>query len=339
MKARIVFIIIVMFAMQACLKDEMANSNQEIFMFVWNDMDQNYGGFIPRNIDWEAIFVEYNELVNLSNDEDELWEICTEMLEQLNDGHIKLFNTNNDEGFSSGRGCRSLTAKEFDITNVKNNYIEDFKSILIDGEELIYGQIKNENIGYIYLPNFEYDGSDWHLEIDNILNELQNTDGLILDLRNNSGGTPLLDRYIAKRFVNEEKLVFYVQTRNGKEHDNFDEPTPYYATTEGTQYKKDIFILTNKTTISAGEEFILFLASQNHVTIVGDTTAKAFSSESFRRLLPNGWEFGLPNQLYTYPDGSSPEGVGIIPDIYIKNDTIEVQNGLDKVLERAIEEL
>ncbi|MFK8057755.1 MAG: hypothetical protein AB8F78_16630 [Saprospiraceae bacterium] len=54
-------------------------------------------------------------------------------------------------------------------------------------------------------------------------------------------------------------------------------------------------------------------------------------------MLPNGWELGFPTQFYLYPDGTSPEGVGIVPDIYLRNDTLDVQNGIDRELEKAID--
>ena len=84
----------------------------------------------------------------------------------------------------------------------------------------------------------------------------------------------MLDKFIAYRFVKEEKLVFSIQTRNGKGHNDFDEPTLYYSKPEGAlQYIKPTVILTNHSTVSAGEEFLLFLETQSHITIVGDTTA------------------------------------------------------------------
>lgn len=76
---------------------------------------------------------------------------------------------------------------------------------------------------------------------------------------------------------------------------------------------------------------------QPHVTVVGDTASNAFATETFVRLLPNGWELGFPTQFYLYPDGTSPEGVGIVPDIYLRNDTLDVQNGIDRELEKAID--
>ena len=202
----------------------------------------------------------------------------------------------------------------------------------------MYGTVQGKNIGYIYIPSFGFDGVSWFEEIDRIISELIDTDGLILDVRNNGGGSPIIDRYMAARFVAEEKVVFTIQTRDGPMHTDFDEPTTYFAKPEGAQqYTKNIVLLINHSTVSAGEEFALFLETQPHVTVVGDTTSNALSTVPFSRLLPNGWEMSIANQLYLYPDGTSPEGVGIVPDFYLRNDSLDIQNGIDEVLEKAIE--
>jgi len=340
MKSRLISFCCLVLLLQACLKDEVGRSNQEMFQFIWDEMDQNYGGFIVRKVNWDSIYTVYSAGAVASTSDEDLWKVSTEMLEVLDDGHIKLYDSNDDKSFSPGRADRDAAKKEFDISMIKETYLENFTSIPTDDEEFIYGHIRNENIGYIHLPNFEYDGSNWHEKVDDAVHELKETDGLLIDLRNNGGGSPLIDRFIASRFVVEEKFVFSIQTRNGEGHRDFDEATLYYASPEGDfQYVRPIVILTNHSTISAGEEFLLFLETQGHITIVGDTTSNALSSEAFERLLPNGWEFGFPNQLYTYPDGSSPEGIGIIPDLYIRNDTLDIQNGIDQVLEKGIRQL
>lgn len=328
-----------MFALQSCLTDEIGTSNQDIFQYIWDELDQNYGGFAPREIDWDSVYRVYITEAISSETELEIFEICSKMIDILDDQHVSIISTNLDTGFASGKEFDEVIAeKEFEIEIIKSNYIEDFTTIIADDEGFIYGRIKNEHLGYIYIPNFRYNESKWHERIDDAVNFLQNTNGLILDVRNNGGGTPAVDRYMAGRFIAEEKLLFSIQTRNGPDHTDFDAPTYYYSNPKGNlQYTNPTIVLTNHSTVSAGEEFVLFLETQSHITVVGDSTSNAFSTVTFDRLLPNGWELSYPNQLYLYPDGSSPEGIGIVPDIYIRNNVPDVQNGIDRVLEKAIE--
>jgi carboxyl-terminal processing protease len=53
--------------------------------------------------------------------------------------------------------------------------------------------------------------------------------------------------------------------------------------------------------------------------------------------LPNGWTLNYPCTLTTLADGSSPEGIGTIPEIYVDNTSTDIIEGNDKVLERAID--
>jgi len=329
----------IVFTFQSCLKDDIGSSHPETFQYLWDVMDQNYGGFIPRKVDWDSVYAIYQPQAALCETEDELWDVCANMIDILDDQHVYMYRANPERGFSSGKEFDEILAEaEFEISIIKNNYIQDFTSILVDEEEVIYGKIKNENLGYIYFPHFSNDGTTWYEKIDEATSFLDDTDGLILDLRNNGGGAVLIDRYIAARFVAEEKFVFSIQTRNGPARTDFDEPTHYYSKPDGDQqYTKPTILLTNHSTVSGGEEVALFLQTQSHITVVGDSTSNAFATVDFARLLPNGWEFGYPNQLYSYPDGTSPEGIGIVPDLYLRNDSLNVQNGIDKVLEKGIE--
>jgi C-terminal processing protease CtpA/Prc len=50
-----------------------------------------------------------------------------------------------------------------------------------------------------------------------------------------------------------------------------------------------------------------------HVTRIGENTQGVFS-DVLLRALPNGWIFGLPNEIYRTPSGETFDGPGIPPD-------------------------
>jgi len=52
------------------------------------------------------------------------------------------------------------------------------------------------------------------------------------------------------------------------------------------------------------------------VTRIGENTQGVFSDVLDRRL-PNGWTFGLPNEVYRTPEGRTFDGTGIPPDIAV----------------------
>ncbi len=73
--------------------------------------------------------------------------------------------------------------------------------------------------------------------------------------------------------------------------------------------------LTGPLTISAGETFTQALMGRTpHIVRIGENTQGVFS-DVLGRKLPNGWRFGLPNEIYRTPEGTIFDLVGIPPDI------------------------
>jgi C-terminal processing protease CtpA/Prc len=63
-------------------------------------------------------------------------------------------------------------------------------------------------------------------------------------------------------------------------------------------------------------------------------------SDVLIRTLPNGWTFGLPNEVFRTPDGKTFDGAGIPPDIVVPVYTDEDLGAeRDPGLERAMIEL
>jgi C-terminal processing protease CtpA/Prc len=91
-------------------------------------------------------------------------------------------------------------------------------------------------------------------------------------------------------------------------------------------------------TLSAGETFTQGLMGRTpRVTRIGENTQGVFSDVLARRL-PNGWTFGLPNELYRTADGTAFDGLGIPPDITVRVFAdADVAAGKDPAMERAIQ--
>jgi len=151
--------------------------------------------------------------------------------------------------------------------------------------------------------------------------------GLILDLRNNSGGLLRAAIDIAGLFLPRGSLV--VSTRNKK-----NEETERYITTKEPVANNGlpIFILTNNFTASAGE--ILAGALKMHseaeakkaknkkqkqlmVFLIGSPT---FGKGSVQEIVPIGHNCAakLTTHLYHLPDGTTIQGTGIKPDFMVE---------------------
>jgi C-terminal processing protease CtpA/Prc len=91
-------------------------------------------------------------------------------------------------------------------------------------------------------------------------------------------------------------------------------------------------------TVSAGETFTMALMGrQPRVTRVGENTQGVYS-DVLSRHLPNGWRFGLSNEVFLTREGKHFEAVGVAPDIRVpvfgrKDLEKECDTALEKTLE------
>lgn len=338
------FIVLIGLSLSSCIKETIDNDLESNFQFLWDEFDQNYAVFEARKIDWDSMYQIYHPQAAAANTEGELWSILTEMLDVLDDGHVDLYGRNG-ESFSSGFTNWEYTAlREFDWETVLE-YLDETREFTYEYEGETFqlgaiGKIRGTNFAYMRIQETEGDGNGWEDEMLAQLADYADTDGLIFDIRNNGGGEDSFAGKIAGAVAAEEMLAYRIYDKNGPRHNDFADPTEHFIEKIGDfQYTKPIVVLTNHFIASAAEVLLLYLQTQDHITIIGDSTLNAFSSISFLRFMPNGWSFALSHQLYEMPNGFSPEGTGIVPDIYFRNDTNEVNNGIDRLLEKGIEEL
>jgi carboxyl-terminal processing protease len=316
-------------------KDE-PNTPENNFEIIWKDLDRHYGLFTVRKTNWDSLYKVYKPLVNPNTTDTELWSICTNLIEHLDDSHTVLFKQNDSAVYVSGHTLNQLAKFDYSKDLITTKYLDSRTEVPTENA-MSYGKIKNKNIGYIFLG--AQDGANPAI-IDGVVSNLKNYKAIILDIRQNKGGDDEYAKRIAAAFADSEKMIYTVQTRNGIEHTNFDSKTEHFSrkATAG-QFLKPVIVLTDRKTISAAEVFLIHMKSFSQVTQIGDTTAGDFSNISNRKFLPNGWSYQYSSQMFLLPDGKSLDGIGHIPSIYIKNTPIDIIANNDKVLEKAIDYL
>lgn len=342
-------IIIIILILTSCEKvflgNDEANNPENNFELFWNDFDKHYALFEARNWDWDSIYNQYRPQINSSTTDDELWDIFKEMVTYLDDSHTGISRNPDDEDMFFWSGCEGndITKQEFSIELLKSKYLENV--VYFDGDEnnpeedgFFYGKVKNKNIGYIYLQNIDLSGSAD--VFDDILNQIGLYDAIIFDIRNNEGGEDTYAAEIAGRFADGEHFIYTVQERNGPKHTDFTGKKKYFSKPIGANnYSKPVILLTDQITVSAADIFTLHMKSFHNVTQIGTATAGDYSDIGMLRFLPNGWVYNYSIMMYLLPNGKSLDGIGSIPDVYIKNSITDIQNGNDKVIERAVQYL
>lgn len=308
------------------------NNPEAIFENLWNTFNEEYAPFEERKVNWDSIYNVYRPLVKSNTTEDELFKILSDMLKVFDDGHISL-TAPNRQVFYSNRIRREKIDDELFNKQVIKTYLEsDFKTGT--DESYIYGKIKNQNVAYIF---FDYVADNWFV-LDDFLNKYNNVNGYIIDLRHNQGGDFTYCFSEIGRLTNQSRYVFRSKTKNGKSKNDYTEWKEWYIQPKGNFVNKPIVLLADRYTISAGERSVMAFKTLPNVTFVGDTTNGA-QGTMIGRELANGWYYSLVPQKIELYDGKSYEGIGLAPDIYIKNQLSEILQGTDKTLEYAIDQL
>jgi C-terminal processing protease CtpA/Prc len=160
-------------------------------------------------------------------------------------------------------------------------------------------------------------------------------EGLIVDIRSNTGGEDRGGQAIASYFTDQGRLYMTSSIKNGPGPDDFTPPEDWYITPKAKTLEQPLVLLTNPATISAGETLALAMLSLPQLTSMGDTTTGAFAN-AVTRELPNGWLYTISIGDWRTGDGQSYEGLGIPPDSLVQNQANEIRSGQDKVLEAAI---
>lgn len=327
--------ILLVFASFGCKKvfvEPPANNPEAIFENLWTTFNQEYAPFEERNINWKAEYDTFRPMVNQNTTDDELFSVMSQMLAQLNDGHVTLTAPNKDIFYSNTIKRELIDNDLFSIPVIKTYLETGFK----EGEEnsYIYGKIKNENVGYIY---FDYVAENF-FKLNEFLDAYPGVNGYIVDMRHNQGGDFTYCFSEMGRLTNQTRYVFKSKTKNGKGENDFDDWYEWYIQPNGAYVDKPIVLLTDRYTISAGERAVMAFQTLPNVTTMGDTTNGA-QGTMIGRELANGWFYSLVTQKVQMPDGKSYEGIGLAPNIYSINTIDEINAGLDETLQSAIDRL
>lgn len=183
--------------------------------------------------------------------------------------------------------------------------------------------IKNQDIYYLSLTMFAENSASQLEQLLKKTNE-KKCKGLILDLRNNSGGLLSSAIDIAGLFLDKENIVVETRTVDSTK-------TELYKTTRNPIENRNIplIILINNYTASAAEILAgcLKVHAEKSVTknpllvfIVGTTT---FGKGSVQEVIPvsQNSAIKLTTRLYFLPYNTVVQGVGIKPDITVERNT------------------
>ncbi len=307
---------------------EFENNPRGNFEALWNILDKNYCFFEYKEIDWNSVYDEYSIRVTPEMSSESLFKLMGEMLSELKDGHVNLSASHDITRYWE---WRENYPPNFDI-NIQSIYLGKDYSI---SSGMKY-KILEDNVGYIYYGSFSNDVSDSGL--DQILNRMAICKGLIIDVRDNGGGSLSNVEKITSRFFNERTLVGYISHKTGPNHNDFSELYPKYVESYNRiRFQKPVIVITNRGCYSATNEFVSIMKHANNVTVIGDKTGGG-SGLPFTSELPNGWSvrFSASPMFNSQKDHIE---FGVEPDIYINMEPKDIDINIDTIVEKAREML
>lgn len=238
----------------------------------------------------------------------------------------------------------------------------------IEKDELLTFKWLDHKIAYLSISTF-HDPKVDTLFLEK-LSDLKTAKGLIIDIRNNDGGSSEISRFIAKYLI-EDSIVFSGLAKTRKNIADLKAyGTMYYynpSDTVNNTFKQMVYecthnilwedrglyklvddipktiriliptvILMGHETGSSAEDFLLCFDKSKHVTKIGENS-NGSSGVPFRFSLPGGGIGAVCTHHITYPDGRRFVVYGVKPDIEIHRSINDLINHHDRAVDEAIE--
>ena len=207
------------------------------------------------------------------------------------------------------------------IFNIKREIIE-IQSVKAD--------LLEKNIGYIRLTSFNENSSEQIKNKINDLEENQNINAYILDLRNNPGGLLSQAIRISDFFLDNGEIV---STKGKKSSEN----RKWFAKKGDLTNGKTLVVLINYGSASAAEIVAGALKDHKRAIILGEDS---FGKGSVQSIIPlkNKGAIRLTVAKYYLPSGKSISEVGVRPDIEVneQDENFRIKTSTDNQLNYAI---
>lgn len=215
-----------------------------------------------------------------------------------------------------------LRGSETKTFNMTKRYIE------IESVESKILNKNSKNIGYIIINTFADNTYDqFRNQLESM--ESKGIDGLIIDVRGNSGGYLHSVTNILDMFLSKGKIIYQLEDRNSN----------YKYTAKSSESRNyPVAVLMDKSSASASEILSIGLKESYDAILVGNTTYGKGTVQVTRKLISGGM-MKYTIQKWLSPNGNWINEKGVQPDYeisqgeeYYKNRTDESDDQLQKAL-------
>lgn len=328
------------------------NTPQANYAIFWQTFAENYPFFELHHVNWADVDREFRPQVTAQTSPGDLFRILRRMIEPLHDAHTSVNAPDLKQQFRGSRADPNPLKYDDWVQSaviIASKYVRGDMQYFCKNQ-ISFGMLDN-SIGYMKIWSFANyaDDPDYakqvqalEMALDTIFHDSGKLRGLAIDVRLNTGGYDGLGLSIASRLAKEDYLAYSVKTfnsTNGILHFTQPQAVWIHASTR-PGFRGNVVVLTGHNCVSASETFVMSLLGRKPiVSRVGENTQGVFSDVLTRRL-PNGWSFGLPNEIYLTEDGKAFDGLGVPPSLSVPVfPRQDFQNKHDTALEKAVQVL
>lgn len=264
--------------------DNYQNTPSDNFEALWQIIDEKYCLFEDKQVDWDSIYKVYQPQfdtmeIEAFEDQYQMFDLMEEMLNTLEDGHVNLYSSFDVsvcpswyEGYPENFNSEILT----------KYYLKDYRR----AGGLNYCKIDGDSIGYVYYGSFS-DGfslTNWLA----VFNYFADCQGIVLDVRNNGGGSMDNAYQLAAPFFTQDTVVGYWQHKSGVGHEEFSDKEPMRMEGSKGIWRRPVIVLCNRRSYSAANFFVSIMRYANNSLILGGISGGG-GGMPMSYELPNGW--------------------------------------------------
>ena len=286
---------------------------------------EQYPFFARHRVDWAATTAAHRAAIGSTTDEQTLFRHFREMLAPLEDAHVWVEAPALGLEFSGWRppATRSETVHQQALAIIEKRFLTTPLAWYCN-RQLAFGMLPG-GVGYLLIVSFEnYDknaeseaqAAALETALDDIFGKAPGLRGLIVDIRLNGGGTEMLGLKIAARLTAKPYLasskIFRIDPTDPTK---FSKPQAIMVRPSSQPgFYGPMALLMGHDSVSAAEAFAMSLQGRALKPIfIGENTQGVFSDVLIRHL-PNGWRFGVPNEIYLNESGQAYDITGVPPD-------------------------
>jgi carboxyl-terminal processing protease len=298
------------------------------FDTVWDAFDKEYAKFalVPK-LDWKKAGEQCRKSAEKATTTFGAAAAIDALVSQLQDLHAWV--QCGDEHLPGFTRARPLNASFKAVQNA-------FKD-LTDTKRDFHWARTEDGIGYVLF--YKLGDKANAAAFDEVLEQLGDCWGLVVDLRFNGGGNEDLAQEVAARFVDQERVYSTNQYRNGSKHDSLGPVLERKLRPRGPwRFESPVVCLQGQKTLSSAESMALMFAQCPQAITLGDRTGGSSGNPRLIEL-EGGIKVNLPRWHDMDPAGKPIEHVGIAPKVQLDVKPEEFTAVQDPVLEAALAHL